>query len=726
MKVMVSWFGGLVCMICINAQVVYAQDSRDADTLKTQQLEEVIVTATRNERTVGALPMPVTLIKKDLIKTMGSVRLNDILTEQTGLVVVPQVNGQGSGIQIQGFNPDYTLILIDGEPIIGRYTGSLELSRLTVGNIKQVEIVKGPSSSLYGSDALAGVINIITERPKSNQGNLSLRYGTNNTLDLNGSGSLIYKNLGIYLFANRYGTDGYDLSPQNYGKTVSPFRNVTLGSRITYKLGTKTDLNIGGRYFDEKQDYSFDVLTNGNSVRTYGDGFVKDWNLNPVITHRFTSHLKTTGRFYTTHYSTNTLLRRAANDSITYRDNFNQAFTRYELSGEYFFNEQNILTVGVGHIDESVSTSRYNDQLERRQQTDYAFFQHEWMPLREFTIIAGGRYDHNSIYGGQFSPKLSTRFELNKKISFKASFGVGFKSPDFRQLYLNFTNQAGGGYSVFGTEIVTEKLSALQSQGLIQSYLLDPALIGKLKAETSLAINLGGRAEVLPKLMLDFNFFRNTVENLIENQLVAVNTSGQSIYSYRNVQRALMQGLEADFGYPVTGKLSMSLGYQLLYAKDRDVMDQVDKGEVYWRDPATLVTQRLKPSEYFGLYNRSRHSGNFKIFYRDKEKRIEASLRVIYRGKFGLGGISGNIQGESALPSDRNNNSILDSYDNFVSGYFLVNLSMAHSLDNGLRFQVGIDNLLNYTDPVQIPNLPGQLSYVSISYPFSKQIKNNN
>ena len=76
---------------------------------------------------------------------MGSVRLNDVLTEQTGLVVVPQVNGQGSGIQIQGFNPDYTLILVDGEPIIGRYTGSLELSRLTVGNIKQIEIVKGPS-----------------------------------------------------------------------------------------------------------------------------------------------------------------------------------------------------------------------------------------------------------------------------------------------------------------------------------------------------------------------------------------------------------------------------------------------------------------------------------------------------------------------------------------------------------------------------------------------------
>jgi outer membrane receptor for ferrienterochelin and colicins len=102
-----------------------------------RELEEVVITATRSERTMGSLPMPVTLIQTPMIKTMGSVRLNDVLTEQTGLVVVPQINGQGNGIQIQGFNPDYTLILIDGEPLIGRYTGSLELSRLTVGNIKK-------------------------------------------------------------------------------------------------------------------------------------------------------------------------------------------------------------------------------------------------------------------------------------------------------------------------------------------------------------------------------------------------------------------------------------------------------------------------------------------------------------------------------------------------------------------------------------------------------------
>jgi outer membrane receptor for ferrienterochelin and colicins len=709
-------FGLLLLLACRASGYAFSQET---DTIKSKQLEEVVITATRNERTVGSLPMPVTLVKQEVIKTMGSVRLTDILTEQTGLVVVPQINAQGNGIQIQGFNPDYTLILIDGEPIIGRYTGSLELSRLAVGNIKQVEIVKGPSSSLYGSDALAGVINIITERPTHNEGNLAIRYGTNNTLDINGKASFIYKKLGVYAFGNRYSTDGYDLSPQNYGQTVSPFRNTTFNTKITYQLSDKTAISLAGRMFNESQDFNFDVLTNtGMSVRTYGTGTVSDWNLNPVLTHRFTSKLKTTARFYTTQYKTVSDLKRKSDDSLTYHDDFFQTFTRAELNAEYYFSDANITTLGMGEVSESVQTSRYRDDQQRKQQTRYAFLQHEWTPLAKLTVIGGMRYDYNSIYGDQLSPKLSARFALSKRVVFKGSFGVGFKSPDFRQLYFNFTNSAAGGYSVLGTEVIKEKLSQLQAQGQIQSYVYDPALIGKLEAEHSLSFNVGARVEPVRNLFVDVNLFRNKIDNLIEDQLMAINTSGQNIYSYRNIRKAIMQGVEANVTYPVHKAISLSAGYQLLYAKDANVEEAVDRGEVYWRDPVTLVTQRLQPSEYFGLYNRSRHTGNFKVFYQNKEKGVEASMRIIYRGKFGIGDIRGNIQGEEIPTSDKNNNSILDVYDDFVPGYFLVNVSMAYRLKKNLRLQLGIDNLLNYTNPVYIPNLPGRLSYISLSYQF--------
>jgi len=693
----------------------------DADSLKAKELESVIVTATRNERMMGNLPMPVSLVSKATIKGMGSVRLNDVLTEQTGLVVVPQINGQGNGIQVQGFNPDYTLILIDGEPIIGRLTGSLELSRITVGNIKQIEIVKGPSSSLYGSDALAGVINIITEKPKGNKATASLRYGTNNTLDVNGDVSLTAGKLGVYVFANRYHTDGYDLSPQNYGKTVSPFTNYTLNSRISYKFNSKTDLSIAGRFFNEDQIFRFEVESGGDVIRTAGIGNTNDWNFNPVLTHRFSDRFKVVGRYYNTHYKTATNLTLESDGSQYYQDDFKQSFERPEFNAEYYFNDRNILTVGGGFIKETVQTSRYSDETTRKQGTQYGFFQHEWIPKDRLTVIAGGRYDYNTIYGSQFSPKLSSRYELNKNLTFKASGGVGFKSPDFRQLYFNFNNSAAGGYSVLGTEVAVLRLKELDAAGQIDTYLFDPTLLGNLQAERSVSINAGAHATLWPSLTMDMNFFHNSINNLIETQAVAITNSGQSIYSYRNIQRAYTQGIESNFSYPVAKHLSLSVGYQLLYAKDKDVAKAVRDGNVYARDANTLVTRRLKPSEYFGLYNRSRHTGNVKLFYSNKENGLEASLRVIYRGKYGIGDIRGNIQGEDVPSSDRNSNSILDTDDSFVQGYFLTNISVAKMWKPGIRTQLGIDNIFNHTEPIFIPNLPGRLLYVSVSYSISQK-----
>ncbi len=696
------------------------------DSIKHTELQEVIVTATRNERTMGALPMPVTLVQKAQIKTMGSLRLSDVLTEQTGLAVVPQVNGTGNGLQLQGLNPDYTLILIDGEPVIGRFTGSLELSRIAVGNIKQIEIVKGPSSSLYGSDALAGVVNIITDRPQGTRGNFFTRYGTNNTLDLSGDYSQITGKLGLYVFGNRYSTDGYDLSPDNYGKTVSPFRNYTGNFKITYKFGPKTDFSLSGRYFDQTQDFDYDVAAaNLDEIRTSGAGTTKDWNLNPVLTHRFNSRLKATARFYTTHYQTQTRLNDVAADTLYYKDDFKQSFARPEINVEYFFSESNILTLGAGETFETVQTSRYGDEATRRQQTRYVFFQDELTPFKKLSIIAGGRFDYNSIYGSQFSPKFSTRYEVNDKLSFKASFGMGFKSPDFRQLYFNFNNSAGGGYSVLGTEVVGDRLAQLDAQGQIQTYLFDPALIGKLEAESSKAVNAGARVQLTNRLAADVNLFYNSIDNLIETQVVAVTTANQSIYSYRNIKRAYTAGLESNFTYPLTKKLNLSLGYQLLYAKDKDVAEKVANGEVFWRDPVTLVTKRLTPGEYFGLYNRSRHMGNVKLFYSDKQKGLDASVRVIYRGRFGIGDIRGDIQGGTIPSSDYNNNGILDTHDQFVDGYALVNISAAKTIRQGIRFQTGIDNLFNYTSPRYIPNIPGRIMYMSISYSFSKNQNNN-
>ena len=128
-----------------------------------QELEEVIISATRTERQLSSLPLNAQLIAQNEIETINAVRLTDILAEQTGLITVPDFGG-GEGIQMQGLDSQYTLILIDGFPLIGRSAGTLDINRLTVGNIEQIEIIKGASSSLYGNEALGGVINIVTKK----------------------------------------------------------------------------------------------------------------------------------------------------------------------------------------------------------------------------------------------------------------------------------------------------------------------------------------------------------------------------------------------------------------------------------------------------------------------------------------------------------------------------------------------------------------------------------
>src|SRR5690606_19042558 len=122
-------------------------DSLLADTLGT-----VVVTATRAARALEDVPVPTTVVAREEIQARGALRLSDLLAEQPGLAVFAGLGGKG--LQVQGFDADYTLVLIDGEPVVGRTAGTLDLDRLAVTGVERVEIVRGPLSARYGADAL--------------------------------------------------------------------------------------------------------------------------------------------------------------------------------------------------------------------------------------------------------------------------------------------------------------------------------------------------------------------------------------------------------------------------------------------------------------------------------------------------------------------------------------------------------------------------------------------
>ena len=167
-------------------------------------LDEIVVTGTRTERKLSNVAVPTTVISNNTIKLSGSLRLNDILQEQTGLFITSGTGSNavgggvfGNGVQLQGLSPDHTLILLDGEPLIGRQGGVMDLSRFAVGNIRKIEMVKGPSSSLYGSDAMGGVINIITDPLPGNNFNAGIRTGSFLNTDVYTSGNTIDKKFNV-------------------------------------------------------------------------------------------------------------------------------------------------------------------------------------------------------------------------------------------------------------------------------------------------------------------------------------------------------------------------------------------------------------------------------------------------------------------------------------------------------------------------------------------------
>lgn len=667
------------------------------DSIKTNILNEVVVTATRTEKLLSQIPVPVTQISSAEIKNRGMVRLNEILAEQTGLAIVTD---HGKGIQMQGFSPEYTMIMIDGEPVIGRTSGTLELSRIATTNIDKIEIVKGPSSSLYGSEAMAGVINIITQKQKDGfSSSLSARYGTNNNADLSFESGYKKNKFNVGGFVNRNSSSGYALRPETGTKTVSPFAAYTFNLRSGYQLTDKSDVKFSVRYFDSKQD---DRYASEDRFAS-GTGQERNLSIAPSYNIRFSDKVRSSARLYYSSYKTNSLYKYEDDHTLFDQTFFNQTFTRGELQTDYSAAKNLKVTGGAGTVHETVEATRY-DNLQAFN-SGYGYVQADWQPLSKLNVIAGGRFDAHSEYKSQFSPKLAASYKLTDKFMVLASAGKGYKAPDFRQLYLNFTNAAVG-YSVFGYIGVADRLKELQDQGLIEKVLIDPTTLKSLNAESSTSFNAGFRYSPLPGLNITMNAFRNNIKNLINSQAIAIKTNGLFVYSYFNLNSVITQGAETEITYTLSKNFEVAFGFQYLDAFDQEQKDNVKEGKVYTKDENN-ITRLVKPSEYGGLYNRSKYMSNARISYNNYEKGFNVSLRSIYRGKYGI--------------SDSDGNGILNAANEYVDGYNLINASVSKSIYKSLvRLQLTAENIFNYKNITSVSNLPGRLIYAGVSFNFNK------
>lgn len=667
------------------------------DSVSVQKLDEVILSATRTNRQLSSLPLPAQIISSSQIKQSGSLRLTDILNEQTGLITVPDFGG-GIGIQMQGVDAQYTLILIDGVPFIGRSAGTLDLNRISVNNIKQIEIVKGPSSSLYGSEAIGGVINIITENKKTERfiGDASFRYGTFDTKDSNLNFSFGSKKWCVSSGINAYSTSGYDLDKSTSSKTVMPFYNVTPHLKLNYTFSEKLDLALSLRYFNQNSDVGYE-----SSGKSYS-GFAKtnEFNIHSRLYYKPISKLNFIYEAYKTQYQTKEETSENVSSELISQSHYKENLFRNELRALLIRNNVTY-TAGIGYNFNTLERTYFSEEASNNSM--YGLFQYDYNVKDKWNVLAGARIDKSEVYASAFSPKIAFNYFISKSFSAKASVGYGFKAPDLRQLYFDFENPAIG-YIVLGYNVASSRIEQLENQGRIDAYYVSNDFFSKkLNPEKSIGYNLGFQYNK-SKLKSSINLFYNSIKNLIDTKVIARLTNLQNVFSYYNIGSVFTTGAEFNSSYQIIENFQLSAGYQYLIAKDNDVIKSISNGEVFARNPETLETFKLKKGDYYGLFNRSKHTANFKTNWKIPSLKLNHTVRITYRSKYGL--------------FDTNNNSILDKYDVFATDYFVFDTSVSKVLWEKFEVMTGVDNLFDFTDSQNASNISGRTVYGKIQFNF--------
>lgn len=659
---------------------------------KSYQNGTVVVTASRIQEALSEVSVPILVVSKQEIQKSGNIRMSEVLSEQLGLYLV---ENHGTGLQMQGFDPEYTLILIDNKPVIGRTAGTLDLTRLTVGNIEQVEVVKGPSSALWGSDALAGVINIITDKgSKPLEWGLNTRYGAHNTKDLSGQFNLKEDNFQISFFGNLNGSNGYDLNPETVAPTIPKYNNYTLQGWVKYQLQPGLSLDVSSRYYREDQSFQDEILDRRRKFDAYGTEYQQDYYVSPTLKYTIGSIHLIEASVYVGYFQSESVLNLTDSNTRYFSDAFAQQLNKVEFKASTFWDNTNTTILGAGTNTESLDAEIYAEVPGFAN--TYFYGQHDWQTNDDFSLTVGFRYDNHSEYASQLSPKLSTRWKLTQNFSLKASFGGGYKAPDFRQLFLNFSNPISG-YSVFGTSTLEAGLKQLEESGQLSEIFIDPASLDEIKAERAYALNIGGDWYVTKYTSVRFNAFRNQVRDLIETQRIALKLNNQSVFSYINIRKIYSQGIDLELltSSFILNNLDWSIGGQLLDTRQR-ITEEFD-------DVVDGVVVKKEKTSYVSMFNRSRYTGNLKLFYASERLGLDANIRVQYRGSYGFVDINGN---------NRIDNTEL------VKGYTLINSSIAKTLKQQYRIQVGINNLTNITDAQRLPSNPGRVLYVQFSLDF--------
>lgn len=542
-----------LCAIANNSQAQNNGPNPPAG-LINHELNEVVITGTSTPHVLSESPVQTEVLTRQKIETLQVASLEDALSMLSPSFST-QPNVMGSNLSMNGLSNDYILILVNGRRMIGDFSGSIDLSRIDMDQVERIEIVKGAAAALYGSDAMGGVINIITRSQTVNtlQGtsvNRISAFGTRSS-----STSVKWQKDGIssntgFVYKT---TEGWQLSPWELIKdekvptqkmAMHPQDDYRLDQHLAYKH-KNMEVQLGGALY--KRELYRPTAHYNNDYRF--DDYQWEAALNWKLPRQQGLKLETGSQTF----SYTKVFTQEAEGFVPGEEDLSklQRLDQLRLTAQLLPGDKQQLIVGAewqGHHMESPNLPKAEEQRTGNvQKQELGFWiQEEWAALPQLDLVVGFRHSFHEDYGHHSAPKVALQYKPGP-FRFRANVSAGYKTPTLLQLYY----------------------SALSSRGL-QTYGNT-----ELEPETGMYTSLSAEY-VKANFSLVLSGFYNDIRKMIELQLldevITESEQEQGIRSkkrYQNLGETFTRGLEAVSEWRPGAGFQLSLAYSYTHARGR-------------------------------------------------------------------------------------------------------------------------------------------------------------
>ncbi len=605
-------------------------------------LDQVVVTATRTERLLKNVPIQTQMISAKAIERMQVTNFRDLLEYELPGVEFTN-NGGYANINMLGFGGKYVLFLVDGERMAGETFDNIDYNRVDMDNVQQIEIVKGAASSLYGFNAVGGVINIITQKPqKAFETGANIRLGSNNEQNYRYSVGSRRKWGYANLSASFKSMDPYllkDRKPQirwfaNGDKEEYPLRETYIAGYKDYSIDPRLGIDVseklhietkGGYYYKERNPGGLDGRKVTDRYYNYSGGVKADYTITDD------QHLQISGNF--DRYDKYKYYKLLTEKEKTYENSQQRFNGMYTLS----FAGGHSLVAGAEYFSDHLMTFMFESdgsEAKRDAQTYAVYTQQEWLLAQNLTLVTGLRYDYHSQFKGHLTPRLSAMYKPISHITFRGGYSGGFRSPTLKELYTDWFHPDGGGFQIIGNK--------------------------DMKAEKSNNFNLSTEISLGKTVITgiaQYSLIENMVNTLWQNQDTVL---------YTNIGQAKVLSTELSVTSQINNNLSLRGGYSYVH-------DNLGKKSINRPHSLTARVDYIVP--VFGKYHPI----------------------VSFNGKYFSGM---DIYGTGDIPDTDNETEIEketgEEYKVEYDGYAVCRLSFAQPLPFNLTLNAGINNLFNY------------------------------